>query len=55
MGRAAMGKVTSEISMSWEAAHSCGSTLVSSTVKEWAVQIAVAATALPCEAVDLVG
>jgi hypothetical protein len=28
---------------------------VSSTVKEWAVQIAMAATALPCEAVDFVG
>jgi hypothetical protein len=28
---------------------------VSSTVKEWAVQIAIAATALPCEAVDFVG
>ena len=51
-----MGKVTSEISMSWEAAPVPFTVdAVSSTVKEWAVQIAMAATALPCEAVDFVG
>ena len=47
-----MGKVTSEISMSWEAAPALWPDAVSSTVKEGAVYIAMAATALPCEAVD---